>query len=74
MEVKMFCEIMNRIRRNTKAAGYEKEDVSVRVDLINGDTILFNLANYGLLDDYIEASDDEKIYFIPIKNIVSIEI
>lgn len=72
METKMFCEIMNRMRKITKATGHVCGDFSIRMSLINGDKILFT--DYALLNDYIEASDDGKTYFIPIKNIISIEI
>lgn len=75
MDEKIFCNIMNRIRRITKQQGDKPEDIALQIVLVNGGTIQTMLSDYELLDGYIEIYTQNDTYcYVPIKNIVSINV
>lgn len=75
MDEKIFCNIMNRIRRITKQQGDKPEDIAVQIALVNGVTIPILLSDYELMEGYIEAvTQNGNYYYVPIKNILSISV
>ena len=75
METNMFCSIMNRIRKTADKSGSGYDEISVSFSLTNGKTVVVMLNDYDLLDGYIEAwTQNESFCYIPIKNIVSINV
>lgn len=73
MKMDMFCKIMNRIRKTADSQGEKYWNVNVRLNLVNGSSALINLDAYELLDEFIQAFDQETdmLQFIPIENIIS---
>lgn len=76
MKMDMFCKIMNRIWDYAAEQGVDLCDVKVRIHLIDGKSLLIRNGFYDRYYDYIEVTipDEETTHFIPIENIVSIEI
>ena len=75
METATFCKIMNRIRRTAAKLNHSDDEIAIRFSLINGETVIAMIFDYELLDDYIEVwTQNENFCYIPIKNIVAINI
>ena len=75
MDEKIFCNIMNRIKRITEQQGDKPEDIAITITLVNGATIATMLSNYEWKDGYIETwTQNENYYYVPIKNILAITV
>lgn len=73
MDEKIFCNIMNRIRKRIKQHGWT--DVSVKFSMLDGSSFLINeISDYEICDGFIEAIAQDDMIYIPIKNITSITI
>lgn len=74
MDEKIFCNIMNRIRKQAKQEGSAPEDTRVMIHMIGGTIFFMMLNGYEILDDFIEAwnVDVEQFEYVPIKNILRI--
>ena len=75
MDEKIFCNIMNYIKRITEKQGDKPEDIAITITLVNGATIATMLSNYEWKDGYIEIwTQNENYYYVPIKNILAITV
>ena len=75
MDEKIFCNIMNYIKRITEKQGDTPEDIAITITLVNGATIATMLSNYEWKDGYIEIwTQNENYYYVPIKNILAITV
>ena len=76
MNEKIFCDIMNRIRKDhAENDSYIANETAVRITMTNGDKIVFMLTDYKLFDGYIKVWTQNDTYcYLPIANIVSITI
>ena len=75
MDEKIFCNIMNYIKRVTEKQGDKPEDIAIQITLVNGATISTMLSNYELKDGYIETwTQNGNYYYVPIKNILAITV
>ena len=77
MNEKIYCNIMNRIRKIARANGEPSDNnVFVTIRLIGGDSFYTELGCVSLEDGYIQAwSPKKEAYcFVPVSNILSIEV
>jgi hypothetical protein len=75
MDEKIFCNIMNHIKRITEKQGDKPEDIAITITLVNGATIATMLSDYEWKDGYIETwTQNENYYYVPIKNILAITV
>ena len=78
MNEKIYCNIMNRLNKLAEQNGAKVNDLVVTFKLINGDTLKAERGNINLRDGYIEAwaqyANFEKFFFVPVSNIMSIEV
>jgi len=73
MDEKIFCNIMNHIRKITEKQGDKPEDIAIQITLVNGSAISTTLNDYEWKDGYIEIwAQNESYYYVPIKNILTI--
>lgn len=75
MDEKIFCNIMNHIRKITEKQGDKPEDIAIQITLVNGATIPALLSDYELQDGYIEIwTQNDNYFYVPVKNILAITV
>ena len=75
MTTKIYCDIMNRIQKLAKENGEADLNVLVTIKLLNGDKFQAERGEIILRDGYIEAlTNNDSFIFVPIENIVSINV
>ena len=75
MNEKIYCSIMNRIRKLARENGEKEHSVMVKINLIGGNSFKAELGDVHLEDGYISAWTQKDTYcFVPVQNILSIEV
>lgn len=75
MNPKIYCDIMNRIRKMARENYASESDVLVTITLVNGEKFKSEIDCITLRDGYIQAWTSRDTYcFVPIINIVSINV